>query len=236
MKRITKTIIATLILLFIFFIQGAAVVMGNVEGNLSILIRSIILWISVICTLLFYRKELSNIGFRKPVSNVSKRLLLYIPVILIALLHLVCGINTNSGIVFIFLNLIFVLSIGFIEEIYFRGIILKIWLDKNTKKAIIISSILFAICHLMNVMGGAGIIEVILQICFAFVYGVVLSYIFIISKSIWPCIIIHAFHDYLSFISLDASLGMNILIGTIQFIILIVYAIYLSKQIKYKKD
>jgi membrane protease YdiL (CAAX protease family) len=105
------------------------------------------------------------------------------------------------------------------------------WIEKSEKKAIIVSSVLFGICHLMNVLGGASLIQTSVQICFAFAYGVAVALIFIISKSILPCILLHAFHDFCSFISCEGSTQINVILGAIQFIIIIVYiAVIIRKK------
>ncbi|MBQ4262262.1 MAG: CPBP family intramembrane metalloprotease [Ruminococcus sp.] len=235
-SKVFITVIAMVVLLLFFFTQGAIVMMTNMEGLKSILVRATVIWLLVIATIVFYLKrnrDLSILGFCKPMAKSSKRVFFYIPLIVIAISHFMCGIDTNKGASFIFANLIFTLAIGFAEEIYFRGIICRIWIDESVKKAVVVSSTLFAICHLMNVMGGAGITETILQICFAFLYGIVISFVFIIGKSIWSCIAVHTLHDFCSFISIDGSSQMNVILGVIQFVILLCYAIYLSKQLPY---
>ena len=41
------------------------------------------------------------------------------------------------------------------EEIFFRGIICGLWLKHDTIKAMIISSVLFGLSHILNIAGGA---------------------------------------------------------------------------------
>ena len=232
---VRKTIISMIILLLFFFMQGAIAVVNNLGGAQSACIRGAVIWALVLFTVVFYfirYRDLTLLGFRKPKEESYKKSIFYIPLIVIALSNLVCGVDTSYGAGFIFANLFLTLGIGFAEEIYFRGIICNLWEDRGVKKAVAVSAILFGVCHLMNVLGGAGIAETILQICFALLYGIVVSLIFIRSKSIWPCIILHAFHDFCSFISCDGTLQLNIIIGIIQFIILLWYAVFLSKRIR----
>jgi hypothetical protein len=194
-----------------------------------------IIWTSVLVAVAFSlikNRNLTSIGFCKPEKNSSKKLLYYIPMLVIALLAWVIGINFDKGSGYILAYLFFTLSIGFAEEIYFRGIICNMWIEKSEKKAIIVSSVLFGICHLMNVLGGASLIQTSVQICFAFAYGVAVALIFIISKSVWPCILLHAFHDFCSFVSCDGSTQVDILLGAIQFIIIIVYIAVLIRKKK----
>ena len=45
--------------------------------------------------------------------------------------------------------------------------------------SMLLSSVLFGMSHILNVAGGAGLLATILQICFAIVYGMVFTLIFI---------------------------------------------------------
>ena len=70
----------------------------------------------------------------------------------------------------------------FLEEMLFRGIILRGFLTHySSKKAIILSALLFGLFHLN-----------FYQIPFAFVVGCYLGWLFYNSKSLWPCIFAHA--------------------------------------------
>lgn len=232
-NRIIKTIIAMGILLLVFFVQGAAVVVNELEGIESAVVRGFVLWGLVLITIAICcmkNKRLSLLGFRRTDYISVKRLYYFIPLIIIALIPFSCGLDLGSGIRMIFANLFLTLGIGFCEEIYFRGIICNLWLKKGEKTAIVVSSVLFSVCHLMNLAGGADIIGTILQICFAFVYGVVFALIFIVCHSIWPCIILHALHDFCSFISAERNVLENIILGGIQFAILIYYAVIIIKR------
>lgn len=231
--RIIKTIIATGILLLVFFVQGAAVVVNGLEGIESAVVRGFVLWSLVLITIAFCKyRRLSFPGFHRTNRISVRQLYYFIPLIVIALTPFCCGIDVDSGMGIIFANFFLTLGIGFCEEIYFRGIICNLWLKKGEKTAIMVSSILFAVCHLMNLAGGADIIETILQICFAFVYGVVFAFIFIVCHSIWPCIILHALHDFCSFISAEGNALENIVLGSVQFIILLCYAVIIMYRKK----
>lgn len=73
----------------------------------------------------------------------------------------------------------------FLEEVLFRGLILRGFLARyNTKRAIVLSSLLFAVFHLN-----------IYQLLPAFILGIFLSWVFIKLNSLWPCIFFHAFYN-----------------------------------------
>ena len=226
---IRTTILATLTVLIFFFAQGAAVVMGNLEGIKAITVQASIIWCCALVAILFYLikyRNLNMLGFKKPESGMAKRFLYYIPLILVALSAFAGGLMTDKKELFI-PNLIFTLGIGLTEEVYFRGIICNAWKDKE-KTAIILSAVLFGLCHILNVMGGAEITATLLQIVFAFIYGIVMAYVILRTKSIWPCIILHAFHDFCSFISNEGDAKLTIIVGAFQFIVLLAYCIYIA--------
>ena len=232
-KQVPGTVIALLILLVFFFVQGAAAVVFQLEGSVSALVRGGIIWLLVICTLLYFavrHKSISVLGIRRPKKGSSKKLLFCIPLIVVALSHFVAGPASGLSIGLFGADLFLTLSIGMAEEIYFRGIICRIWVEKGKVKAVVISSILFGICHLMNIAGGAGLLTTLLQICFAVIYGFVLALIFIRSGSLIPCILLHALHDMCSFISAEGSTTMNVILGAAQTVILVMYFIFLMKD------
>lgn len=108
------------------------------------------------------------------------------------------------------------------EELLFRGIILNRALSKGSiLRAIIISSFLFGFVHL-NIIQGIN----------AFVCGIVIAYLYVKTKSLWPCIIAHMFNNAISCIMMNASDKMNNIIS----IILVLISIYpIIKLIKDKE-
>ena len=232
-KQVPRTVIALLILLVFFFAQGAAAVVFQLEGSASALVRGGIILLLVICTLLYFavrHKSISVLGIRRPKKGSSKKLLFCIPLIVVALSHFVAGPASGLSIGLFGADLFLTLSIGMAEEIYFRGMICGIWLESGPHKAAVISSVLFGVSHLINIAGGAGMLATLLQICFAFIYGLVFALIFIKSGSLITCVLLHALHDMCSFISGDGTVTLNVILGTLQTLILAMYLIYLIKE------
>ena len=133
-RLVWKTAWATLVLLLFFFAQGAIVVIGEIEGISSILIRGGVIWGLVALTLAYYiirYREISKLGFRGAEKGAAKRMLYFSPLLLIALSPFAAGINFNGGAALIFANLFLTLGIGMAEEIFFRGIICGLWLERG---------------------------------------------------------------------------------------------------------
>lgn len=229
---VLKTAGALFVFLLFMFAQGAAVVIGHLEGTQSALIRGSIIWSLAIVTLVFLgirQKGIACLGFVKMEKGSGRKVLYFIPLLVIAFSHFTAGLELREGMPYVLANAFFTLSVGMAEELYFRGIICNLWLKKGVVTGMLVSAILFGVSHLLNLAGGASIFATILQICFAFTYGLVFALLFTLGKSLIPCILLHALHDFCSFLSADVSLTFNIILGTIQFLILIGYFVYLLR-------
>ena len=163
-------------------------------------------------------------------------MLYFSPLLLIALSPFTAGINYNGGAALILANLFLTLGIGMAEEVFFRGIICGAWLGHGVGKAMMISSVLFGLSHILNIAGGAELGETVLQICFALVYGMVFALIFAESGSLLPCVLLHALHDFCAFISGEGSAQFEIILGAVQFIVLLVYFLYLFRITARKRE
>ncbi len=93
---------------------------------------------------------------------------------------------------------------GFCEEFLHRGIVLQGIKHIGFKRAIVISALLFSLLH-FNIQ----------QCAYAFVIGLVLGFVSVVAKNIWPAIIIHftnnAISTYLDFASVKKWFGGDIL-------------------------
>lgn len=157
-RIVLKTALATFVLLLFFFTQGAIVVIMGIDGVPSALIRGAVIWGLVAITLAYSiirYKGISKLGFRSAEKGAAKRMLYFSPLLLIALFHFAAGIDWKVGAAFLFANLFLTLGIGMAEEIFFRGIICGLWLKHGTVKAMMISSILFGLSHILNIAGAA---------------------------------------------------------------------------------
>jgi len=93
---------------------------------------------------------------------------------------------------------------GVFEEIFFRGIILNILINKckiSKLFSIIISSFIFGISHLYNFKNGFGYFNIVFsQIFYIFVLGLFFSIIYLKYKNIWPVILIHIILNFMGII------------------------------------
>lgn len=160
-----------------------------------------------------------------------KEFLYFIPLLILMSVNLWGGVhikNTSSEIIF---YILFMICVGFLEEIIFRGFLFKMMEKDNVNTAIIVSSLTFGIGHIINLFNGAALIPTLIQVCYAVAGGYLFVIIFQKGKSLWPCIIAHAC------INASSIFGIENIISTYiapVFLILISvsYAVYLNKTIK----
>lgn len=139
------------------------------------------------------KKELTLYSERKPSYVFSA--LLFIPVVGFGLYSIVRGFSPD--LVFLIL-IIDTALIGIAEEVMYRGILLGAMAKKmNPLIAILLSSILFCTLHLLNVIGGLSVSELIGQLGSTFVMGVFLGAMYLDTRNILFPIIFHSSWDYI---------------------------------------
>jgi membrane protease YdiL (CAAX protease family) len=89
------------------------------------------------------------------------------------------------------------LGTGPFEEILVRGLILKILLltmghsKKGIINACLLSSAIFGVAHIVNIIHGTGIFPVVGQIIYAAFIGVFYAALFLRTKTLWVPILLH---------------------------------------------
>lgn len=86
------------------------------------------------------------------------------------------------------------------EELFFRG-----WLRTKIKGryAIVITSIVFGVCHVINFIGHYDLVYVFIQVIFAFGFGICFYILTVVFDSLIPVIVLHGMINV-------SSMGMNI--------------------------
>lgn len=213
---------------------GAAVpqIIG-LDSDDQMIVTTIFLMISIIIGIVIMKNsqfKLGDYGFRTREKGTISKIWWYVPLVALEILPLaVVGFNSEITSVQYIILAFFTIAIGFNEEIYFRGLALKILEPKGKKRAILWSSIIFGVLHLINVLNGKEPLYLVLQMIFAFLVGFVLAEIVSITKSLWGVIIWHAAHDYIASITGDALDAMALIILAIQVGILIIYGLCIWK-------
>ena len=136
----------------------------------------------------------------------GRHLLWSIPCFLVAVVNfpfsaLICGTAVIERTDLIWLFLLKCVSIALLEEVFFRALLLPLFTERFAKKrhgillSVLLTSALFALMHLLNLLFGAGLGETAMQVGYTFLIGCMLAVVLIKTKNIWLCVIIHAVFD-----------------------------------------
>ena len=145
-----------------------------------------------------------------------KTLLWCLPCLLVALANfpisaLIKGEVAITRVDLMWLYIIYVISIAVLEELVFRGVLLFLLFDlfRNQKMryflSALICSLIFALFHLTNLIGGANIGDVLLQMLYTFLLGAMFSVMVFKTNNVWLCVIVHAIFNFGGLLTDQAS-------------------------------
>lgn len=232
------SIIITLSVLIVLFIAGMVSVVAKIDSKLTFFIAFFLISL-ILIILITKNNKWSYYGFESfSKSNIgAEKAHLFIPLFVLAIIPLGTGINPNldiQNILYIFTYMVFV---AFVEETIFRGIILKLLSKKGLIIAILGSSILFSIAHLMNTLQGNNLKSTIIQTFFALVIGFILAILVIKTNNIFLPISYHYINNVVSSLNINNETRLSLILNYSMFVIAIIYATYLYNLIKNdKKD
>lgn len=189
----------------------------------------------VIMILIFIQKNnlYEKYGLCKPIVS-ARYFLYYVPLFILASSNLWNGIVIHYSLIETVCRIICMLSVGFLEEVIFRGFLFVSIAKENIKSAMIISSVTFGIGHIINLFNGSGmnVVSNLCQIVFAVLVGFMLVTIFYRGGSLIPCILFHSAINTLGTFSNDLNLTTEIqlLHLCILIAITITYTLILTKD------
>ena len=161
-------------------------------------------------------------GFNFPTEWRDSRLVI-IPFLIVLGLPFLKGIQTTDMGTFIYLVVGYTLT-GFMEEGLMRGIVLRVLKPTGITRSVVISSILFGLMHIGNLLYRNPFI-VFAQMIGAFVHGIGLSAIRLRTNTIWFPVILHGLHD----LALKYTNFPAIPLDVVQVTLLMIYGIYLLR-------
>ena len=188
--------------------------------------------------------------FKKPVT---KSLLIIIPSMIIAINNFPFSafLNGRTELVepgyAIYVFLLECISIGFFEEVIFRGVIMIVILQRvaSSRKgllvAVILSSAVFGIMHLFNLFAGASLGATMLQIGYSFLMGMMWAVIYLKTRNIWLSVLLHTIYNFFGLVLFALGTVTNrydtftVISTTILGSIVAVYIVYLFLSIDLEK-
>lgn len=129
-----------------------------------------------------------------------KALWLYMPLVIITGQNLWGGFALRYDALGTVCFVLKMLSVGFLEELIFRGFLFTAMAWDNVKTAAFVSSLTFGLGHIINLLNGSGmgLRENAMQIICAVLIGFLYLVLFRRGGSLWPCVISHGVLNSLS--------------------------------------
>jgi membrane protease YdiL (CAAX protease family) len=177
-----------------------------------------------------------KVGFRAPTRLRDLRLY-WLPLfpVLPAVPAAIIGISAmRPGDIIYFLVL--ACLIGFVEEVFFRGVMLQALAPTGLWKAAILSAVVFGAMHLLNLLFGADLAATLLQSAYAAALGFGFAAVTLRTGILWPLIVIHALIDFTGFVASDGTVVTNvtsidILIYALYIVVFTAYGIFMMRSV-----
>ena len=152
----------------------------------------------------------------------------FLPLLLLPVLSaLVSDFNISDPAQITFFAL-YTFIVGFAEEAIVRGLMLRTLRPKGLMQAVFLSSLIFGLMHLANLIMGADIGSTVTQVIYATLIGIAFAGALQAGGSIWPLIIIHALVDFFPKLSgvPDGASSVNLVNALLLIGVQIPFALY----------
>lgn len=133
------------------------------------------------------------------------------------------------GIVEILLFVLYCVLVSTFEELIFRGVLFPSFLScfKKSKKglnqAMVLSSLVFGLVHILNLFGGAGVVDTIIQVGYSTLIGGLCVFVFVKTYNILYSIFIHGVYNFCGLLfNSSIGLGRGVFFDTATIIITII--------------
>jgi uncharacterized protein len=137
------------------------------------------------------------VGFRQPQDWSDLRY--FIVPLLPLVINLIPGVELTSlrhlGVV-----LAITLMVGFVEEVFFRGLMLNALKARGLWRAAVITALLFGLTHALNVLAGKSLFDDIAQVFYATAIGFAFAALVLKKGILWPLVIAHFLTDFANLI------------------------------------
>ena len=174
-----------------------------IKNEVVLFVVNIVIKIGSIIYILYYLKkeELNNLQIDNPKVSYIKLL----PLILLCYSNFIVVLfqnsepHTNISILNIVSGFFISIGVAIIEELLFRGQVLEEFLKSKGKLlSIVYSSLIFGSIHLLNISSLSSIPMVLVQVCYTFFLGLVLSLIYTATKNILFPIMFHFLFNFIN--------------------------------------
>ena len=219
------------ILLYLALVNIAQA-LSKTPDSLPLVTGALLLGLSA--ALIVYLKQtrrLSVLGTGKVTAVDSRKALFYLPLLLIALVQLIQGIDPSMTVSKTLALCLMMAGTGLIEELLFRGLLFRAIRGKSgARRAILISGITFGIGHIVNLLNGYALAELAGQIAAAIVTGIVLALLVEITGNLVPGILFHILFNISGTLTRQDSTTQAYILVFIA-AVAVPYAVYLRRSV-----
>jgi uncharacterized protein len=215
-----------LLLLLLVLVQAAGVVIASRVGLPASSIGTFTeIVLALILIILVSRLRWWNeIGFRKLEHPAD--LLYFLPALALPIGNLTFGIAvTEVSALLSFATL--AIASGFVEEVIFRGLILRAFVPRGQWKALVTSSALFGFTHALNVFAGHDPLYATLQVGYALAIGFGFGAMALKSRLLWPLALAHGLGNFFAFINGGQVGPYFFVVSTLYIVLFVGYGLYL---------
>ena len=199
-KLFDKNEVIFAVILIVIYVAGSTLMVQLSEmigtGFLAEAVFGIVLF-AVLAVFIVKNRLGRHLGLCKPEVSAA-RMLFYIPLTIIAAVGVIFGFAPQYEPVSLAVHTVYMLFVGILEEIIFRGFLFRGMAKKNMTSAIIVSAATFGVGHIVNLLNGYDLVENLLQIVYAIGTGFLLVFIFIRTGSLIACIAFHSLNNILA--------------------------------------
>ena len=166
------------------------------------------------------------------VQVAGKRLLYFLPLVIVGSVNLWNGLTVSCGVWETALYILSMCFVGFLEEVIFRGLLFRGMCKTHVGAAIIVSSLTFGMGHAVNLLLGAPVADTLLQLLYASAVGFLFTTVFHVGGSILPCIAVHIFVNATSIFAPEPGLDGRIVMALVQSAVAIAGGVWILRQKK----
>lgn len=153
------------------------------------------------------------------------------PLFAVAFFQYAKGIDPQLDLGAVAAAVLLVVCVGFIEELLFRGFLLRALREKGSlNRAVLISGATFGIGHIINLANGYSGADQLIQMVAAVVIGIALAYCVALTGSILPGVAFHALFNLSGTVTV-ASTSMDTYILGAVIVVMVPYILYLRRQL-----
>lgn len=226
-----KPYLFSFLLLFALLVtNGTAVTVAEIIGAplTSAVIYSELALAIILLLVISRLRWWKEIGFKKPER--SKTVWLFAPAFLLVLGNLTFGIGEVDAGLLLSFAVLAALS-GFVEEVIFRGLMLRALIVRGEWTALVVTSGIFGVAHAGNVLAGSEPLYVMLQLAYSLAIGFGFGAMALRGGLLWPLIIAHGLGNFIALINADEyALGHLVTVVIVYIVIFTGYGVYLMKS------